>query len=160
MFLLNPCHGKYLLVKTEDSSELLHGNKGEADAGPLKEYTEDDGKNDIMDIRGPFNRASASPAPQGGCCGRPKAAEVNQEIVDFVFSELSLGDCQREAVRVDNFQSQVVAGIRYKFDLVSGENSECGLTGQAAETCHVEVYTRPWMGTTEIIWDATSCQRQ
>ena len=83
----------------------------------------------------------ASPAPQGGCVGCPQAAEVNQEIVEFVFSELSLGDCQREAVRVDNFQSQVVAGVRYKFDLVSavsGENSECGLTGGQAE-CHVEV---------------------
>ena len=120
----------------------------------------------------------ASPAPQGGCVGCPEAAEVNQDIVDFVFSELSLGDCQKEAVRVDNFQSQVVAGVRYKFDLVSGENSECGLTGQA-ETCHVEVrqetvddgnivslltcfqvYNVPWMGTTEILWDATSCQGQ
>ena len=122
----------------------------------------------------------ASPAPQGGCVGCPQAAEVNQEIVEFVFSELSLGDCQREAVRVDNFQSQVVAGVRYKFDLVSavsGENSECGLTGGQAE-CHVEVrqtaslqimgtlfscfqvYNVPWMGTTEILWDATSCQRQ
>ena len=80
----------------------------------------------------------ASPAPQGGCAGCPEAVEVNQDIVDFVFSEPSLGDCQKEAVRVDNFQSQVVAGVRYKFDLVSGENSECGLTGQA-ETCHVEV---------------------
>ena len=60
--------------------------------------------------------------------------------MEFVFSELSLGDCQREAVRVENFQSQVVAGVRYKFDLVSavsGENSECGLNGQAE--CHVEV---------------------
>ena len=114
----------------------------------------------------------------GLCCGWSEAAEVNQDIVDFVFSELSLGDCQKEAVRVDNFQSQLVAGKRYKFDLVSGENSECGLTGQAAETCHVEVrqeiiqrmmgntssyfqvYNVPWMGTTEILWDATSCQRQ
>ena len=139
IFLLSPCHGKYLLVKTEDSSELVPGNKGEADAGPLKEDTEVNSLPDIMDSRGPFNRASASPAPKGGCCGRPKATEVKQDIVDFVFSELSLGDCQKEAVRVDNFQSQVVAGIRYKFDLVSSGNSECGLTGQAAETCHVEV---------------------
>ena len=118
----------------------------------------------------------ASPAPQGGCVGCPEAAEVNQDIVDFVFSELSLGDCQKQAVRVENFQSQVVAGVRYKFDLVSGQSSECGLTGAAK--CHVEVrgggkpankekhwhcfqvYNVPWMGTTEILWDDTSCQRQ
>ena len=82
----------------------------------------------------------ASPAPQGACVGCPEAAEVNQDIVDFVFSELTLGDCQKQAVRVENFQSQVVAGIRYKFDLVSGENSECGLTGLGeTQTCHVEV---------------------
>jgi len=100
----------------------------------------------------------ASPAPQGGCVGCPQEAEVNQDIVDFVYSELSLGDCQKQAVSVKNFQSQVVAGVRYKFDLVSGESSECGLTGEAE--CHVEVYNVPWMGTTEILWDATSCERQ
>ena len=70
VFLLNPCHGKYLLVKTEDSSELVPGNKGEADAGPLEEDTDDDGKNedlslenslpDVRDSRGPFHRASAN----------------------------------------------------------------------------------------------------
>ena len=79
----------------------------------------------------------ASPAPQGGCVGCPQEAEVNQDIVDFVYSELSLGDCQKQAVSVKNFQSQVVAGVRYKFDLVSEESSECGLTGEAE--CHVEV---------------------
>merc|ERR1711971_1354102 len=76
----------------------------------------------------------ASPAPQGGCVGCPEAAEVNQDIVDFVFSELSLGDCHKQAVRVENFQSQVVAGVRYKFDLVSEQSSECGLTGEASVT--------------------------
>merc|ERR1711983_76447 len=100
----------------------------------------------------------ASPAPQDVCLGCPQAVEVNQDIVDFVFSELSLGDCQKQAVGVENFQSQVVAGYRYKFDLVLGESSECGLTGEAK--CHVEVYNVPWMGTTEIIWDATSCKTQ
>ena len=62
---------------------------------------------------------------------------MDQEIVDFVMSELSYGDCARNSLAVTNFQSQVVAGVRYKFDLVSGEDSECGLTGQAE--CHVEV---------------------
>lgn len=72
MFLLNPCHGKYLIVETEDSSELVPGNKGEeADAGRLEEDTDDDdGKTedlslmsslpDVMDSRGPFHRGSAN----------------------------------------------------------------------------------------------------
>merc|ERR1712045_170667 len=64
------------------------------------------------------------------CAGCPEQTEVDQEIVDFVMSELSYGDCVRNSLAVTNFQSQVVAGLRYKFDLEAVAS---------AESCHVEV---------------------
>jgi len=82
---------------------------------------------------------------------------VDQEIVDFVMSELSYGDCARNSLAVTNFHSQVVAGLRYKFDLEAVASAQCG--DGAAESCHVEVYSVPWRGTKEIIWDATTCTR-
>ena len=43
------------------------------------------------------------------CAGCPVAAKVNQEIVNFALSKLgsSDGNCSREKVQVENFQSQV-----------------------------------------------------
>jgi len=113
----------------------------------------------LASLPGLLLASPAPPAVPGSCPGCPADTDVNEEIVNFVYSELSLGDCQKEAIRVENFQSQVVAGIRYKFDLVaapgSASDGECGV-----ESCHVEVYNVPWMDTTEILWDATSCERQ
>ena len=134
----------------------------------------------LASLPGLLLASAAPPAVPGSCPGCPADTDVNEEIVNFVYSELSLGDCQKEAIRVENFQSQVVAGIRYKFDLVaapgSASDGECGV-----ESCHVEVsqlertheihcvtlscivfqvYNVPWMDTTEILWDATSCERQ
>ena len=63
--------------------------------------------------------------------------QVDQEIVDFVMAELSYGDCARNSLAVTNFQSQVVAGLRYKFDLEAVASAQCG--DGAAESCHVEV---------------------
>merc|ERR1712038_1834008 len=91
------------------------------------------------------------------CAGCPEQTEVDQEIVDFVMAELSYGDCARNSLAVTNFQSQVVAGLRYKFDLEAAASAQCG--NGAAESCHVEVYSVPWRGTKEIIWDATTCTR-
>ena len=62
---------------------------------------------------------------------------MDQEIVDFVMAELSYGDCARNSLAVTNFQSQVVAGLRYKFDLEAVASAQCG--DGAAESCHVEV---------------------
>merc|ERR1712061_201037 len=73
----------------------------------------------LASLPGLLLASSAPPAVPGTCPGCPADTDVNEEIVNFVYSELSLGDCQKEAIRVENFQSQVVAGIRYKFDLVA-----------------------------------------
>merc|ERR1712061_739427 len=82
------------------------------------------------------------------CAGCPEQTEVDQEIVDFVMAELSYGDCTRNSLAVTNFQSQVVAGLRYKF-LEAVASAQFG--DGAAESCHVEVYSVPWRGTKEII---------
>ena len=92
----------------------------------------------LASLPGLLLASPAPPAVPGSCPGCPADTDVNEEIVNFVYSELSFGDCQKEAIRVENFQSQVVAGIRYKFDLVaapgSASDGECGV-----ESCHVEV---------------------
>ena len=54
-----------------------------------------------------------------------------------MMAELSYGDCARNSLAVTNFQSQVVAGLRYKFDLEAVASAQCG--DGAAESCHVEV---------------------
>merc|ERR1712020_128359 len=63
------------------------------------------------------------------CAGCPEQTEVDQEIVDFVMSELSYGDCARNSLAVTNFQSQVVAGLRYKFDLEAVASAQWGRRG-------------------------------
>ena len=64
---LGPSHGKYLLVRTEESSELVPGNKlEEVDTGPLEEDKYDGDLSlinslpDVMDSRGPFHQASSN----------------------------------------------------------------------------------------------------
>ena len=42
-----------------------------------------------------------------GCPGCPTDSEVNRDIVEFVMTELSYGDCHRSNVRVENFKAQV-----------------------------------------------------
>ena len=39
--------------------------------------------------------------------GAKEEVEVDQTIVDFVMSELSYGDCQKNSVKVENFHKQV-----------------------------------------------------
>ena len=43
-----------------------------------------------------------------GCPGCPTDSEVNRDIVEFVMTELSYGDCHRSNVRVENFKTQVL----------------------------------------------------
>ena len=52
------------------------------------------------------------------CTKVPELSDKHQEIVDYAFSQLALGECPRKLVRVENFTSQVVAGVSYAFDLV------------------------------------------
>ena len=42
-----------------------------------------------------------------GCPGCPTDSEVNKDIVEFVMTELSYGDCHRSNVKVENFKTQV-----------------------------------------------------
>ena len=53
-----------------------------------------------------------------------------------------------------------MAGTKYIFDLVENP-SECldGENGRTEETCHVEVLSQPWMDSTEVLWDQTTCTR-
>ena len=50
--------------------------------------------------------------------GAKEEVEVDQTIVDFVMSELSYGDCQKNSVKVENFHKQVDCKIwpSYKQD--------------------------------------------
>ena len=41
------------------------------------------------------------------CAGWPAEAEVDQDIVTFVVAKLSLDECQKNNVKVQNFRAQV-----------------------------------------------------
>ena len=92
------------------------------------------------------------------CVGCADESEVNQEIVEFVMTELSYGDCQRSNVKVENFKSQVVAGKKYIFDLVQSAG-QCGNNNEETR-CHIEVLSQPWLNNTEILTDETTCTRE
>jgi len=103
-------------------------------------------------------------APEA-CAGCSMSADVDQKIVDFAVSQLQGGDngkCKREVITVENFQSQVVAGTLYKFDLVLKHDTEtegCSREGGQEERCHVQVYDVPWQQLREVTWDKTTCER-
>merc|ERR1712154_164938 len=105
--------------------------------------------------------ACAGAAPEV-CAGCPVTAEVNQEIVDFAVSELQGGEqgkCLRKVIKVENFESQVVAGMLYKFDLVlkhdHKEADTCIKASGEEERCKVEVYDIPWQQQRELT--STTC---
>merc|ERR1712227_1198162 len=81
--------------------------------------------------------------------------KVNQEIVEFAMTELNYGDCQRSNYKVENFQSQVVAGTKYSFDFVWSAG-QCGNNEEGR--CHIEVLSQPWLDNTEVLWDETTCK--
>jgi len=101
----------------------------------------------------------SDPPPSPPCVGCADDSEVNQDIVEFVKTELSYGDCQKNNVRVENFKSQVVAGKKYIFDLVHPAGN-CGRSGAEEARCHIEVLSQPWLDNTEVLWDETTCTRE
>ena len=56
---------------------------------------------------------------------------------------------------------QVVAGYRYKFDLVLEHHKdnpeECETPTETPETCHMDIYEVPWRNLKEINWDHVDC---
>ena len=46
-------------------------------------------------------------APQVLCAGCASDTEVDQDIVTLVLTQLSLGECQKNNVKVQNFKTQV-----------------------------------------------------
>jgi len=85
-------------------------------------------------------------------------SETEQEMVDFAFSQLAGStvagsvNCQKNQVSVENFSSQVVAGVNYKFDLILSE--QC--TG-TAKKCSMVVFDQSWTQTREVNWDQVTC---
>ena len=58
---------------------------------------------------------------------------------------------------------QVVAGIKYQFDLVLKTKRGypvCKPGMGRGDSCHVEVYERAWEDHREIDWDRTTCSKK
>jgi len=98
------------------------------------------------------------------CPGCPFEAEVKKDIVDFAVQELVGGEaglCKKSLVRVENFISQVVAGMLYKFDLVLEHHPEnpasCQVPLSNPETCRMVVYDIPWQEKMTVQWDQVDC---
>jgi len=98
------------------------------------------------------------------CPGCPFEAEVKTDIVDFAVQELLGGEaglCKKSLVRVENFLSQVVAGMLYKFDLVLEHHPEnpasCQVPLSNPETCRMVVYDIPWQEKKTVQWDQVDC---
>ena len=49
------------------------------------------------------------PADAEVCAGCVEDAEVNQDVVKFAMTQLSLGDCQKSNIKVENFKSQATS---------------------------------------------------
>jgi len=86
-----------------------------------------------------------------------------QGIVDFAFSQLTMGDsvgCARTYVTVEDFTEQVVAGTLYNFKLVlnsnGGNNCPADVNGRS---CEMEVIDVPWEGGKKVVWENSKCQR-
>jgi len=100
------------------------------------------------------------PSVPASCPGCPAETEVNQDIVDFALQELEGGEgglCKKKVIRVENFTSQVVAGMLYKFDLVLEHHNEnpdsCEAAPSNPETCTMVVYDIPWQKQRTVEWD-------
>ena len=49
--------------------------------------------------------------------GSKETVEIDQDIVNFVFTQLSYGECEKNDVTIDNFQKQVfIFGNDVNFD--------------------------------------------
>jgi len=102
------------------------------------------------------------------CAGCPlqvdKLSDKQQAVVDFAVLQLEGGVgglCKKKVISTKNFTQQVVAGYRYKFDLVlhhSEDNpEECQRSEETPETCSMDVYEVPWRNVREVLWDNVDC---
>lgn len=86
-----------------------------------------------------------------------------KKVVDFAVVQLQgleEGGCGKKLLRVENFSQQVVAGLRYKFDLVLGTQPGCGEAGQGEKKCEMDVYSVPWQDTMTVQWENVKCDTQ
>eukprot|EP00092_Neocalanus_flemingeri_P015017 GFUD01016219.1.p1 GENE.GFUD01016219.1~~GFUD01016219.1.p1 ORF type:complete len:603 (-),score=178.52 GFUD01016219.1:232-1977(-) len=102
------------------------------------------------------------------CAGCPLQVDVLTEaqkgVVDFAVLQLEGGEggvCKKKLVGVKNFTQQVVAGYRYKFDLVLEHNAdnpdECETSEETPESCRMDVYEVPWRNVMEVLWENVNC---
>lgn len=102
------------------------------------------------------------------CTGCPLQVDVlsdrQQAVVDFAVLQLEGGVgglCKKKVISTKNFTQQVVAGYRYKFDLVLHHNkdnpAECERSDETPETCSMDVYEVPWRNVREVMWDNVDC---
>jgi len=102
------------------------------------------------------------------CAGCPLKVDVlseaQQGVVDFAVLQLEggvRGLCKKKVISTRNFTQQVVAGYRYKFDLVlehSEDNpAECAKSDETPESCSMDVYEVPWRQVMEVLWDNVDC---
>jgi len=113
----------------------------------------------------PFMQADlpdVSPGREGRIlCGAPmkvpELSDKHQEIVDYAFSQLALGECPRKLVRVENFTSQVVAGVSYAFDLVLANSGD----ETVERTCRIKVWEKAWENFKQVtIVDQDDCHEK
>ena len=84
-----------------------------------------------------------------------KLTEEQRKAVDFALVQLQGGEgCDQRLINVENFSQQVVAGLRYKFDLVM--RSKCGEV-EEEKRCSMDVYSRPWEKKMTVQWENVKC---
>jgi len=86
-----------------------------------------------------------------------------KKVVDFAVVQLQgleEGRCGKTLLRVENFSQQVVAGLRYKFDLVLGTEAGCQEAGEGEKRCQMDVYSVPWEEQMSVQWDNVKCGSQ
>ena len=54
----------------------------------------------------------------------------------------------------------MVAGLRYKFDLVLGTEAGCQEAGEGEKRCQMDVYSVPWQEQMSVQWDNVKCGSQ
>ena len=83
--------------------------------------------------------------------------EEQRKAVDFAVLQLQGGEeCEGRRVQVDNFSQQLVAGLRYKFDLVLTGGCHGGDQEQK-QRCSMDVYSVPWQQQMSVLWEHVRC---
>eukprot|EP00092_Neocalanus_flemingeri_P031050 GFUD01033730.1.p1 GENE.GFUD01033730.1~~GFUD01033730.1.p1 ORF type:complete len:125 (-),score=13.39 GFUD01033730.1:128-502(-) len=85
------------------------------------------------------------------CAGCWEPAPVDYRVLAFAVKELEEREerilCKLTAIHVQNFMTQIVAGVNYRFDLVVKHSTSWGShceTPASTESCHVQVLDVPW----------------